>query len=404
VPAPSDLLRNYARLAVHVGLNLQPRQVLAVNALVEHAPLVRAVASEAYAAGALYVDVLYGDQHVHRAHIQQAGEEALGWSAPWLVKRLVDVAENGGALLGITGNPEPDLLADLDGARVGRARMREVAEASLRISDGVCNWSIVACPTAGWANVVFGEPDLDRLWAAVASAVRLDEPDPVAAWRLHVDKLEGRAEALTAHRFDTLRYRGPGTDLNVGLHRDSSWIAGRDEARGIVFVPNMPTEEVFTAPDAGRVDGTVRATYPLQIHGTIVRGLEVRFEEGRAVDVRADEGEELMRAHVASDDGAARLGEVALVDSSSRVGRTGLVFYDTLFDENAASHIAFGMAFTTADGISELSPEERYARGFNQSSIHTDFMIGSRELDVAGIDGNGRETPILRGGDWVLAA
>jgi aminopeptidase len=279
-----------------------------------------------------------------------------------------------------------------------------VAEASLRISDGLCNWSIVACPTAGWANVVFGEPDLDRLWDAVATSVRLDEPDPVAAWRRHVDELERRAETLTAHRFDGLRYRGPGTDLNVGLHRDSGWIAGRAEARGIEFVPNMPTEEVFTAPDAGRVDGIVRATYPLQIHGTIVRGLEVRFENGRAVEVRADEGEELMRAHVASDDGAARLGEVALVDASSRVGRTGLVFYDTLLDENAASHLAFGMAFTTADGISELSPEERHARGFNQSSIHSDFMIGSHDLDVVGVDENGGETPILQGGDWVLAA
>jgi aminopeptidase len=404
VPAPSDLLRNYARLAVRVGLNLQPGQVLAVNALLEHAPLVRAVASEAYAAGALYVDVLYGDQHVRRAHIQHADEDALGWSAPWLVQRLVDVAETGGALLGVTGNPEPELLADLDGARVGRARMREVAEASLRISDGQCNWSVVACATAGWANVVFGEPDLERLWDAVAKAVRLDEPDPVAAWRRHVDELGRRAEALTARRFEGLRYSGPGTDLHVGLHRGSSWIAGRDEAHGIQFVPNMPTEEVFTAPDAGRVDGTVRATYPLQIHGTIVRGLEVRFEEGRAVDVRAREGEKLMRAHIAADDGAARLGEVALVDSSSRVGRTGLVFYDTLFDENAASHIAFGMAFTTADGISELTPDERHARGFNQSSIHTDFMIGSRELDVFGVDANGHETPILHGGDWVLAA
>jgi aminopeptidase len=404
VPAPSDLLRNYARLVVRVGLNLQPRQVLAVNALLEHAPLVRAVASEAYAAGALYVDVLYGDQHVRRAHIEQADDDALGWSAPWFVKRLVDLADDDGALLGITGNPEPELLADLDGARVGRARMREVAEASLRISGGLCNWSVVGCPTAGWANVVFGEPDLERLWDAVATAVRLDEPDPVAAWRRHVDELERRARTLTERRFDRLRYRGPGTDLTVGLHADASWIAGRDEVRGIEFVPNMPTEEVFTAPDAGRVDGMVRATYPLQLQGTIVRGLEVRFENGRAAHVRADEGEELVRAHVASDDGAARLGEVALVDSSSRVGRTGLVFYDTLFDENAASHIAFGMAFDTAAGISELTPEERHARGLNQSSVHTDFMIGSREVDVFGVDADGLETPILHGGDWVLTA
>src|SRR5262249_55641118 len=201
-------------------------------------------------------------------------------------------------------------------------------------------------------------------------------------------------------RFDALRYRGPGTDLTVGLLPDAAWRAALDHSRGIAHVANMPTEEVFTAPDARRVDGTVRATYPLQIQGTIVRGLEVRFEGGRAVDVRAEEGEQLMRTHVATDDGGARLGEVALVDSASRVGKTGLVFYDTLFDENAASHIALGMSILQAfEGSSALTPEERQARGINHSSIHTDFMIGSRELDVWGVDGQGNETPILRAGD-----
>jgi aminopeptidase len=347
--------------------------------------------------------VLYTDQHVRRAHIESAPEDALDWSPPWLVKRLEDLAEGGGALFGIAGNPEPELFSDLDGARVGRARMREVSEASLRLTDGLCNWSIVACPNEGWAKTVFGEPDLERLWDAVAAAVRLDEPDPVTAWREHLAKLVQRADALNRRRFDALRYRGPGTDLTIGLHPESTWIAASDTVRGIEFVPNMPTEEVFTTPDARRADGTVRATYPLQIQGTIVRGLEVRFENGRAVDVRAEQGEEMMRAHVASDDGAARLGEVALVDGSSRVGRTGIVFYDTLFDENAASHIAFGMAILKGvDGSSALSAEERQARGVNHSSIHTDFMIGSNAVDIAGVDTGGNETPILRSGDWVL--
>ena len=212
-----------------------------------------------------------------------------------------------------------------------------------------------------------------------------------------------RADALNERRFDALRYRGPGTDLTIGLHPDSTWLAAKDEIRGIDFVPNMPTEEVFTTPDARRVDGVVRATYPLQIQGTIVRGLEVRFENGRAVDVRAEQGEQLMRTHVATDDGAARLGEVALVDGASRVGKSGIVFYDTLFDENAASHIALGMAILQAvDGSSSLSPEDRQARGINHSSIHTDFMIGSRELDISGVDKGGSETPILVAGDWVL--
>jgi aminopeptidase len=401
--ASDDRLSEYARLAVRVGLNLQPGQILGVNALLEQAPLARAVAREAYLAGAKYVDVLYTDQHVRRAHIESAPEDALDWSPPWLVKRLEDLAEGGGALFGIAGNPEPELFSDLDGARVGRARMREVSEASLRLTDGLCNWSIVACPNEGWAKTVFGEPDLERLWDAVAAAVRLDEPDPVTAWREHLAKLVQRADALNRRRFDALRYRGPGTDLTIGLHPESTWIAASDTVRGIEFVPNMPTEEVFTTPDARRADGTVRATYPLQIQGTIVRGLEVRFENGRAVDVRAEQGEEMMRAHVASDDGAARLGEVALVDGSSRVGRTGIVFYDTLFDENAASHIALGMAILKGvDGSSALSAEERQARGVNHSSIHTDFMIGSNAVDIAGVDTGGNETPILRSGDWVL--
>jgi aminopeptidase len=280
--------------------------------------------------------------------------------------------------------------------------MREVAEAGLRL-DGRCNWSIVAYPTEGWAQTVFGEPDVERLWRAVATCVRLDEPDPVAAWREHIATLERRAATLDEHRFDALRYRGPGTDLTVGLHPDAMWQTGLDRTNGIEHVVNMPTEEVFTAPDARRVDGTVRSTYPLQIQGTIVRGLEVRFEAGRAVDVTAAEGEELMRTHAAIDDGAARLGEVALVDADSRVGKTGLTFYDTLFDENAASHIALGMAIVKAvDGAEELPAEELHERGVNVSSIHTDFMIGSPELAVSGVTNDGRELPILRGGDWVL--
>jgi aminopeptidase len=398
-----DLSAAYAELALRVGVNLQPGQRLAVNALVEHAPFVRHVAAEAYKAGASFVDVFYGDQRIRRAHIEHVAEERLGWSPPWLVKRLRDLADDGGALLSISGNPEPEIFADLDGTRVARARMRDVAEASLALTDGRCNWSIVAFPNRGWATTVFGEPNVDQLWEAVATAVRLDEPDPVTAWRAHIDKLEKRAEQLNARHFDALRYRGPGTDLTVGLHAGSLWQAALDESIGIKHVANMPTEEVFTTPDARRVDGTVRSTYPLQLHGTVVRGLEIRFENGRAVDVRADEGEELMRTQVASDDGAARLGEVALVDRDSRVGRTGLVFYDTLFDENAAAHIALGAAILQAvEGAAELTAEERHARGINHSTIHTDFMIGSPEVDVWGITGDGHEVPILHAGDWVL--
>jgi aminopeptidase len=403
VPAADDRLSRYARLAVQVGLNLQPGQILGVNALVEHAPFARAIAREAYAAGARYVDVNYGDQHVRRAHIASAAEADLGFSPPWQVARYDELGRVGGALIAISGNPDPELYSDLDGERVGKARMREVAEASLRLTDGLVNWAIVAYPNEGWATTVFGEPDVERLWDAVGHAVRLDTGDPVGAWREHIERLKDRAAVLNERRFDHLRYRGPGTDLTIGLHAESEWQAASDVSNGIEHVANMPTEEVFTTPDSRRVDGTVRSTLPLQIQGNIVRDLEIRFEAGRAVEVRAASGEDVMRTHVATDDGAARLGEVALVDGHSAVGETGLVFYDTLFDENAASHIALGAPILQAvPWASELEPEDRVDRGVNHSSVHTDFMIGSNELEVDGVTASGEAVPILRNGDWLL--
>ena len=401
--AADERLESYARLAVQVGLNLQAGQTLGINALIEHAPLVRAITREAYKAGARYVDVLYTDQHVRRSHIAAAPDDRLGYSPPWLVERLRELGRVGGALCAISGNPEPELFADLDGERVGRARMKEVAEASLELTDGLCNWTIVAYPNEGWARTVLGEPDVERLWDAVAQAVRLDRPDPVAAWREHIARLQQRAASLNDRRFDHLRYRGPGTDLTIGLHPESEWQAALDVSNGIEHVANMPTEEVFTTPDWRRTEGTVRSTLPLQIQGNIVRGLEVRFEGGRAVEVKAGSGEDVMRTHVATDDGAARLGEVALVDGHSAVGDTGLVFYDTLFDENASSHIALGAAIVQAvPWAHELPPDERVERGVNHSSIHTDFMIGSNELEVDGVTKDGEAVPILRSGDWQL--
>jgi aminopeptidase len=403
VSAADQRLTRYAHLAVQVGVNLQPGQTLGITALIEHAPLVRAITREAYKAGARYVDVLYTDQHVRRAHIEQAAAAQLGYSPPWLVERLHELGRIGGAVCAISGNPEPELFADLDGERVGKARMKEVAEASLELTDGLCNWTIVAYPNEGWARTVLGEPDVERLWEAVAQAVRLDQPDPVAAWREHIARLQERAASLNERRFDSLRYRGPGTDLTIGLHPESEWQAALDESNGIEHVANMPTEEVFTTPDWRRTEGTVRSTLPLQIQGNIIRGLEVRFEGGRAVEVKAAGGEDVMRTHVATDEGAARLGEVALVDGHSAVGKTGLVFYDTLFDENASSHIALGAAIVQAvSWAHDLPPEERVERGVNHSSIHTDFMIGSQELEVDGVTKDGEPVPLLRHGDWQL--
>ena len=403
--ADATLLERYADLAVRVGANVQEGQIVDVFAQVEHAPLAREVARAAYAAGARHVDVLYGDQHVRKEMIRAAADHVLTESPPWLLSRARHMSDERAAVVAITGDPDPTLLSDLPGERVGKARMLRLNEEYLRqTNERLVNWTVVSFPTPGWARTIFGEPDVDRLWEAVAHAVRLDEEDPLAAWREHLDRLVRRAQALNEHEFDAIRYRGPGTDLTVGLLPESVWDGAESEtAWGCTHVPNMPTEEVFTTPDFRRTEGTVRSTYPLALGGTIVRDLELRFEGGRAVDVDASEGADVMRAQVATDDGAARVGEVALVDGDSRVGRSGITFFDTLFDENATCHIALGDGIVSGvRDVGDLTPDEREARGVNRSVVHTDFMIGGPELDVDGVTSDGREVPILRREQWVL--
>jgi aminopeptidase len=400
-----DRLERLADLAVHVGANVAPGQLVDVSALVEHAPLVRAVARAAYRAGARYVDVRYVDQHAKRALVELGPEEALDETPPWLLARGRTLGDEHAAVIALSGDPEPELLADLDPRRVARARMRALSEEYLRqTNERLVNWTIVPYPNEGWAATVFDEPDVERLWQAVATAIRLDEPDPVAAWRAHADRLRERAARLNAHGFDALRFRGPGTDLTVGLLRESVWMGAEEETVwGRRHLPNMPTEEVFTTPDFRRTAGTVRSTRPLALNGAIVRGLEIRFEAGRAADVRADDGGDVLRARTEADDGAAYLDEVALVDGVSRVGRTGIVFFDTLFDENATSHIALGDGVVPAVRDSQgLPPDELRARGVNHSTIHVDFMIGGPEVDVDGVAEDGTTVPVLRDDVWVL--
>jgi aminopeptidase len=397
-------LEDYAALIVRVGANVQEGQTLFVTALVEHAPLARAIARAGYRAGAALVDVRYADNHLRRAFVEAASDERLSETSPWLLARTEALAA-GGALVMIAGDPEPELLADLDQSRLGKAIPIDAMNLQLKAqNDRQVNWSIAAFPTEGQARQMFGEPDTARLWDAVAHAVRLDEPDPVAAWREHVARLRARCELLDRHGFDALRFTGPGTDLTVGLIAGARWTGGGlTTVGGVEHVPNLPTEEVFACPDWRRTEGTVRSTRPLQLGGTIARELEVRFEGGDAVEVRAAAGADAVEGQMAIDEFGRRLGEVALVDGESRVGQTGLTFYDTLFDENATCHIAYGAGITFGiDDVDGLSPDELRARGINVSSVHTDFMIGGPEVAVDGITTDGRAVPILREDRWQL--
>jgi aminopeptidase len=391
-----ERLERYAELAVKVGANVQPGQEVFVRGLIEHADLVRALTRQSYLAGASYVNVVYEDQHVRRAMIELGPDEALTYSPAWLKALAESNADN--ARLGTTGNPEPELLADLDGERVGRAIPVETAAIyQAQYRENSVNWCGVGSPNAGWAEQVLGEPDVERLWELVAFCFRLDEPDPTAAWRDHLAVLDARAAALTELRPDALHYRGPGTDLTVGLLPSARWgSAGFSTANGIYYVANMPTEEIFTTPDPRRAEGTLRSTLPLSYGGQLIRGLELTFEDGRIAGVEAETGADVVRGHLETIENADRLGELALVTKESRVGQTGTLFYNTLFDENATCHIAYGFGLPYAF---EGEPDP----AMNVSNVHVDFMVGGPELEVDAVTSDGSEIPLIRNEEWQLA-
>jgi aminopeptidase len=395
-------LARYAKLVVEFGANVQPGQDVLLIGAPSAAPFFRALAAQAYSRGARFVDPWYFDPYVKRIRAERAAEESLEFVPVWYGQRLTRLGEGHGCRISVAPHTPPGVLDGIEPRRAGLDQLPSVPEHLTVINDKTTNWCVVPWATHDWARVVYPELDADaalaRLWEDLTYVLRLDSDEPALAWQQRVSELYAAASKLDAAGLDSLRFQGPGTDLTVGLLPTSRFAGdspGMTNVDGVVHNPNVPTEEVFTTPDPTRTEGVVTATKPLDVGGTVVRGLRVRFEGGRAVEIDADEGAAALRASVARDEGASRLGEVALVDREGRIGKTGTVFFNTLLDENAASHIALGSAYAIAVG------EEDRGR-INESAIHIDFMIGGDDVAVTGITSDGREVPVLRDGSWQL--
>ena len=399
----ANLLERYADLIVSVGANVQPDQVVAVEALPDAQPLVAQIARAAYARGARFVDVAYFDPDVKRIRAELAAADTLEWVPSWLGGRIVALGELNAARIVLTPLVPPGLLEGVDPARAGRDHLPTVKESHQTVDDRSIAWTISPFPTPEWARVVYPDaaPDeaLKALWGDIVHVCRLDEPDPARAWVDRVDQIWQAASRLDALDLDALQFSGPGTELTVGLLPSSRFAkeGGASHTRtGVRHVPNLPTEEVFTTPDPARTHGVVTATKPLDVAGSLVTGLRIRFEGGRAVEIDADANVEALRARCAADEGASRLGEVALVDRESRIGKLGRTFYNTLLDENAASHLALGDAYAAPVGDPADLPR------INASAVHVDFMIGSDEVTVTGTTKSGTSVPIMRDGAWQM--
>jgi aminopeptidase len=399
---------NLAEVAVRVGLGLKAGQELVMTASIDALPLARRITEQAYRAGASLVTTLYSDDEAALMRYRFAPNESFDRAAKWLYDGMGTAFKNGAARLAIAG-ANPMLLSNEDPEKVGRAnRAVSIAyrPALELITRHEINWTIVASATPAWAAAMFPDDDPDtaltKLWHAIFKTSRVDSDDPVSAWKTHDATLQTRAAFMNEKRYTALHYRGPGTDFRLGLADDHLWMGGGTTAgNGLYCIPNIPTEEVFTTPHKDRADGSVRASKPLSYQGTMIEGIEVRFEKGRIVQARATRGQEVLEKLIDTDDGARRLGEVALVPHSSPIAHSGLTFLNTLFDENAASHIALGQAYTSClrDG-DKLSPEELAAKGANDSLIHVDWMIGSGELDIDGVTASGAAEPLMRRGEW----
>ncbi len=393
--------KRLAELVVQRGANVQPGQIVGVTATTGKEEMTRAVARAAYERGARWVDVLVFDRWVKRARVELAPDDSLEFVPQWMIDRLDWLSDQRAARITLAGPSEPEALEGVDQARAGRDQLPYLPNSSRVVNAGTTNWCVAPAPTRGWARLV--HPDLTeeeaygRLWEEIVHVCRLDGDDPAEAWHHRGGELQSAGNRLTERRFDAIRLTGPGTDLTVGLFHSSSWHAGDSETvAGIRHFANIPTEEVFTTPDPARVDGVVTATRPLVLYGSVVDGIRVEFEAGRAVRIDAERGADALRSAAQRDDGASLLGEIALVDGSGRIGSLGTVFWETLVDENAASHIALGSAYLSP--VEDASERQRA----NRSSIHVDFMIGSPELCVDGVTVAGESVAVLRQGVWQI--
>ena len=402
-------LDRLAEVAVRAGLGLAPGQELVLTATLDAIPLARRITEHAYKAGASLVTTLFTDEQSALLRFRHGSNASFDTAPSWLYEGMAQAYRNGAARLAITGN-DPSLLSKEDPEKVGRvnrATAKAYRPALELITRHEINWTIVASATPAWAAAVFPDLPLEqalvRLWNAIFAASRADQADPVAAWKEHDGNLHARADRLNEKRYSALHFRGPGTDLRVGLADGHLWLGGGTRARnGRYCIPNMPTEEVFTTPHKDRVEGRVTSTKPLSYQGTMIEEISVRFRAGRIVEARAARGDQVLQQMIGTDEGALRLGEVSLVPHSSPIASSGLLFLNTLFDENAACHIALGQAYSTclSNGDS-LTQEQLAAQGANNSLIHVDWMIGSNRIEVDGVGAAGTLEPVMRAGEWV---
>ncbi|HUN30414.1 MAG TPA: aminopeptidase [Trebonia sp.] len=398
-------LERFADLVVRIGANVRPGSEVFITSDIAHQEIARAVVESAYQAGAAWVEMDWHDGPVKRSGVMHASMDRLTRTRPWVMEQARDLSAARAVLIALVGDPDPHLLDEADPARAAAFPVEERMAIGQMIVGGQHRWTVVAAPNAGWAREVFGQPDVEPLWDAVATAMRLDEADPVAAWRARAGELMARGRALNALGLTEIHYRGDGTDLTVGLLPGTQWTGGSmEDPDGVAYMPNIPTEEVFASPDRHRADGEITLTKPVIINGRVVEGLRAAIAGGRITTVTATRNGEVVRAQLETDEGARSLGEVSLVDRDSRIARAGVLFHNTLLDENAACHVAWGQGFpfAVAGGL-EKNSDELYDLGLNRSAVHTDVVIGGAGMTVTGA-GPGGTVDIIRDDEWVLPA